>query len=150
MFEHGDSEFKDQDSELLVFEKQIERVYNATIGNNTNIDMHVESLTMLTFIETRLEDLIEIEESMPPSRVKEIQKERDRTRRIQAREQKILNKDLEQKERSLRARNRNALDHKKRVGRRLVQRSKPFNQQTKKEVVLQDEEDKDAEFFTYY
>ena len=149
MFAHGDAEFQNQDAQLALFEKEIQSVYNATIGQH-NLDMHVDSLTMLTFIETRLEDLIEIEEHLPPSRVKEAQKERDKYHRIQAREQKLIDKDLEQKERSMRARKRVGADVQKRVGRRLVQRSRPLNQQAKKMVnLIENEDDRDAEFFTY-
>lgn len=149
MFAHGDAEFQDQDAELDVFEKEIQRVYNGTIGQH-NLDMHVDSLTMLTFIETRLEDLIDMEENLPPTRVKEAQKERDKQRRIEAREQKIVDQDLAQQERSQKMKNRVAADVRKRIGRRLVQRSRPCNQQVKKTANLEDEEDdRDAEFFTY-
>ena len=84
MFDDCSAEFKDQDLELLEYEKEIEQVYNATIGHE-NLDMHVDSLTMLTFIETRLEDLIDIEERLPPSRVKDAQKDIDKQHRIQVR-----------------------------------------------------------------
>ena len=69
MFEEGDIEFLDQDAELKKFEKVIALVYNETIGQD--LEMHVDSLTMLTFIETKLEELLNIEEHMPPSMVKE-------------------------------------------------------------------------------
>jgi len=69
---------------------------------------------------------------------------------IQAREQKIIQKELEQKERSLRMRNRANQNNQIRIGRKLVNRSRPLNQQTKKLVnLIQDEDDRDAEYFTY-
>ena len=149
MFAHGDAEFPDQESQLSLYEKEIERVYNESIGQH-NLEMHVDSLTMLTFIETRLEDLIEVEDRLPATRVKEEQKERDKIRRIEAREKQVREQDLAQKERALRARNRNAAEHQKRIGRRLVQRSRPFKEQTTtQDHELNDEDDQDAEYFTY-
>jgi len=125
MFES--SEFSDQDAELQHFENAIEHVYNETTGQK-NLEMNIDSLTMLTFIETRLDDLIEMEESLPPMRVKEEQKERDKQRRIEARERKIQDHTDAQKERLVRAQNRNASHRMKRIGRRLVGRSRPFDQ----------------------
>ena len=48
-------------------------------------------------------------------------------------------------------RNRNAADVQKRIGRKLIHRSRPLNQQTKKmESLIEDQDDRDAEYFTYY
>jgi len=137
-----------KDAELAHFEKEIERVYNDT--NGASVDMNVDSLTMLTFIETRIEDLIEIEESLPPQRVKEEHKEREKQRRIAQREQKHRDQDKAQKERLLRAQMRNTLDRIKQLGRRLVTRSRPFDRLKQKPLQLvQSETDNIADFLTY-
>jgi len=141
------SEFNDQDAELAHFEKAIEHTYNSTTGENA-LEMNIDSLTMLTFIETRLEDLLEMEESLPPTRVKEEQKERDKQRRIEAREKKIQDHNEHQKERLLRALNRNNANRIRRVGRRLVARSRPFDRIKVKSEVASNNFDYEAEFLT--
>jgi len=142
------SEFDDQDAELEHFEKEIERVYNAT--NGASVDMNIDSLTMLTFIETRMEDLIEMEDAMNPERVKEEYKEREKQRRIAQREQKHRDQDQAQKERLLRAQMRNTVGRTKRVGRRLVTRSRPFEQlQPKPLELLENNVDHEADFLAY-
>ena len=40
--------------------------------------MNIDSLTLLTFIETRMEDLIDLEETLNPDHVKAAQKEREK------------------------------------------------------------------------
>merc|ERR1712142_264383 len=142
------SEFDDQDAELAHFEKEIERVYNAT--NGASVDMNIDSLTMLTFIETRMEDLIEMEDAMNPERVKEEYKEREKQRRIAQREQKHRDQDQAQKERLLRAQMRNTVGRTKRVGRRLVTRSRPSEQlQPKPLELLENNVDHEADFLAY-
>ena len=71
----GAAGFEDQDAQLAIFEKVIAGVYADTTGQKS-LEITIDALSMLTFIETRLEDLIEIEDRLPPARVKAEQNER--------------------------------------------------------------------------
>ena len=43
-----------------------------------DFEMNIDSLTLLTFIETRIEDLIDLEETLNQEHVKAAQKEREK------------------------------------------------------------------------
>merc|ERR1711915_616321 len=80
MFETGDCDY-DQDNILAKLEDGISHAYSQSIGI-ADFEMNIDSLTLLTFIETRMEDLIDLEETLNPAQVKEAQKEREKERRI--------------------------------------------------------------------
>jgi len=104
---------------------------------------------MLTSIENRLEELIEQEETLQGSTVREAQKELEKLRRQHAREEKQRQVEQKHKERAQRAKERSNQVFLKR-GRKLVQRSRPQHMKVKKEVkLLIDESERDREFFEY-
>merc|ERR1711915_1141745 len=78
MFEPGESDY-DEDSILAELEDGIYKAYNQSIGI-ADFEMNIDSLTLLT----RMEDLIDLEETLNPAQVKEAQKEKEKERRIQA------------------------------------------------------------------
>ena len=80
-------------------------VYANTVGS-LDIDMQVDSLIMLTAIENRLEELIEQEETLQGSTVREAQKELEKLRRQHAREEKQRQVEQKHKERAQRAEER--------------------------------------------
>ena len=80
-------------------------MYANTVGS-LDIDMQVDSLIMLTAIENRLEELIEQEETLQGSTVREAQKELEKLRRQHAREEKQRQVEQKHKERAQRAKER--------------------------------------------
>merc|ERR1711931_581961 len=129
-------------------DSKIKKVYAKTVGS-LDIDMQVDSLVMLTAIENRLEELIEQEETLQGSTVREAQKELEKLRRQHAREEKQRQVEQKHKERAQRAKERSNQVFLKR-GRKLVQRSRPLHMKAKKEVkLLIDESERDREFFEY-
>ena len=80
-------------------------MYAKTVGS-LDIDMQVDSLVMLTAIENRLEELIEQEETLQGSTVREAQKELEKLRRQHAREEKQRQVEQKHKERAQRAKER--------------------------------------------
>jgi len=141
-------EASNQDDILTQFDSKIKKVYAKTVGN-LDIDMQVDSLIMLTSIENRLEELIEQEETLQGSTVREAQKELEKLRRQHAREEKQRQVEQKHKERAQRAKERSNQVFLKR-GRKLVQRSRPHRTKAKKDVqLLIDESERDREFFEY-
>jgi hypothetical protein len=141
-------EASNQDDILTQFDTKIKKVYSKTVGS-LDIDMQVDPLIMLTSIENRLEELIEQEETLQGSTVREAQKELEKLRRQHAREEKQRQLEQKHKERAQRAKERSNQIFLKR-GRKLVQRSRPHQMKVKKEVqLLIDESERDREFFEY-
>ena len=52
----------------------------------SDIELNVDTLDMLTAIETRMEDLIDTEETMQPEKVRDAQRDLERVRRVKAKE----------------------------------------------------------------
>merc|ERR1711973_597706 len=147
MFETGDCDY-DQDNILANLEESISHAYSQSIGM-ADFEMNIDSLTLLTFIETRIEDLIDLEETLNQEHVKAAQKEREKERRIQARVKKAEDAENTLKMRLQKQKDRNLTNQGRKKGRRLVVRSKPLNVKEKKIVTVIQEKDTDAEFFTY-
>merc|ERR1711937_984635 len=147
MFETGDSD-NDQDKILANLEESISHAYRKSIGM-ADFEMNIDSLTLLTFVETRIEDLIDLEETLNQEQVKAAQKEREKERRIQARVKKAEDAENTLKMRLQKQKDRNLANQGRKKGRRLVVRSKPLNVKEKKIVTVIQEKDTDAEFFTH-
>eukprot|EP00038_Savillea_parva_P029347 m.70533 g.70533 ORF g.70533 m.70533 type:complete len:109 (+) comp8650_c0_seq1:116-442(+) len=86
---------------------------------------------MLTTIENKLEELFERMAKMPPDEVSEAEKEKEKDRRLQAREEKLEAQRLHQEERVRKALERAKAGPKRPVGKRLMYRSAPPKQQRK-------------------
>merc|ERR1711915_22889 len=104
MFEPGESDY-DEDSILAELEDGIYKAYNQSIGI-ADFEMNIDSLTLLT----RMEDLIDLEETLNPAQVKEAQKEKEKERRIQARVKKAEDAENAQKLRLQKQKDRNLMN----------------------------------------
>ena len=99
-------------------------------------------------------DLINIEEYMDPSKVRDVQREIEIKRRNELQEQKEKDDEMARLERNLRAHERSMQTQKVKRGRKLVKRSaKPY--QTKRALVTDkklniDDKDDDAYYFRSY
>merc|ERR1712159_508515 len=133
MFAHFE-ELNNQDELLAQFDNKIKKVYVKTVGVS-DIDMQVDPLVMLISIENRLEELIDAEETIQGTFVREAQKELEKRRRRHAREEKSREVERKQKERARRAKERSNQIFLKR-GRKLVQRSWPNAVRAKKDVEI--------------
>lgn len=69
----------------------------------SDIELNVDTLDMLTAIETRMEDLIDTEETMRPDQVRDAQRDLERVRRVKLKEDQEAAKKEHQKLRTKRA-----------------------------------------------
>ena len=163
-----------EDEILKEFKRKIRRLYNFVTDSFT-MDIEVKPLSMLTtgisviftdfrkkisvpywfghrsyliLVESRLVDLISIEENLDPGMVRDVQREIERQRKNEFYEQKQKNYEMERLTRNQRAHERNM--HQVKRGRRLIKRSaKPY--QTKTAIVTDKNEnyqDDDDYYFT--
>jgi len=144
MFESTSEGFDDQDALLSTFSKKITDVYKKLVSSS---ELDIDELVMLTSIETRVEELLDIEEKIDESRVRDVQKRIDRARRLKEREDTARQIEDQQKQRAQRATERSNQVLEKRRGRKLVQRSKPNDTSQKKDAILVEEEDDENHFF---
>ncbi|XP_058424600.1 coiled-coil domain-containing protein 38 [Diceros bicornis minor] len=103
--------------------KKIDQVYKVCIG-----DGEVGSLNpvqKLVKVESRLVELSDLIESIPKENVEAIERIKQKERRLKLREEKIKEKQKHQEERLKAALERAVAQPKKKLGRRLVYRSKP-------------------------
>ncbi|CUG94218.1 unnamed protein product [Bodo saltans] len=128
--------------------KAIFRTLNNLGGDETNMD----SLGMLTYIETKLEEMRQTiknpKNGIDETFVAATMKQRDKDRRRQAR-QVMLNKQAEEREeRSRKALERSQAPVIKRVGKPVMWRSRPIDTKKKETVVKQETTgEEDDEFF---
>nr|XP_002128523.1 cilia- and flagella-associated protein 100-like [Ciona intestinalis] len=117
------------DEALAELNAKVEKVYYNVVGK---LMLNIDGLMMLTNIENKVEQLLEEVENLPENAVKEIQKIKDKERRLQLREEKMMVQKHRQEERAKKAQERaNAISF-KRVGRRLVFRSEPIRNRVMK------------------
>jgi len=124
-FAEGDNErgFFDKDELLLTLRHYVRRVYRQSVCMS-DIELNVDTLDMLTAIETRMEDLIDTEETMKPDEVRGAQRDLERVRRVKAKEDQETAKREHQKMRTKRALER-LNEAKATQGRKLMKRSTP-------------------------
>ena len=119
--------------------------YRCLIGLDT---FHLILSSYLILVESRLVELISIEENLDPGMVRDVQREIERQRKNEFYEQKQKNYEMERLTRNQRAHERNM--HQVKRGRRLIKRSaKPY--QTKTAIVTDKNEnyqDDDDYYFT--
>ncbi|KAH0630180.1 hypothetical protein JD844_012892 [Phrynosoma platyrhinos] len=111
-----------QDKMLVSLHRKVLEVYRRCIGEN---EANLGTLQMLTVIEHQLDDLLECLERVPPAKIEQAEKAKEKERRMRIREEKIRQQRLLQEERLQRALARAQADVKKKTGRRLVFRSEP-------------------------
>lgn len=116
---------------------KVKEVYRRCLGDS---DGNLSTLQMLTSIENRLEQLFEFIELMPPEKVEQAEKMKDKERRQRLREEKLEAQRALQDERVQRALERARAPIKKKTGKPVVFRSAPpqkkkvKGQETKKKV----------------
>nr|XP_009667615.1 PREDICTED: coiled-coil domain-containing protein 37 [Struthio camelus australis] len=139
VFSFGEYKADVQDKMLVSLNKKVLEVYRRCIGEN---EANLGTLQMLTVIEKQLDDLLECLERIPPAKIEQAEKAKEKERRIRLREEKIRQQKLLQEERLQRALARAQADIKKKTGRKLVFRSNP---PAKKEKQQQTQEQMDEE-----
>ncbi|KAJ6668308.1 hypothetical protein lerEdw1_015685 [Lerista edwardsae] len=122
VFSFGEYKAEVQDKMLVSLHRKVLEVYRRCIGEN---EANLGTLQMLTVIEHQLDDLLECLERVPPAKIEQAEKAKEKERRIRLREEKIRQQRLLQEERLQRALARAQADVKKKSGRRLVFRSEP-------------------------
>lgn len=128
-------EFNSDTQERLIdsLSKKINQVYRVCIG-----DAEVGSLNAvqkLVKVESRLVELSDLIESIPKENVEAIERIKQKERRQKLREEKMREKQRHQEERLRAALERAVAQPKKKLGRRLVYRSKPRSD-SKQELLL--------------
>jgi len=123
------------DETLKEYQRKITRLYNQVTDNST-MKIEVETLVMLTAVETRLMDLIMDEEQLDATKVRDAQREIERRRKTELYEQKNQDAETLRLARNLKALERSNQTQKIKTGRRLMKRSKPFSikKETMKEL----------------
>ncbi|KAL8212602.1 UNVERIFIED_CONTAM: hypothetical protein K2H54_053042 [Gekko kuhli] len=139
-------EYKAEDKMLVSLHRKVLEVYRRCIGEN---EANLGTLQMLTVIEHQLDDLLECLERVPPARIEQAEKAKEKERRIRMREEKIRQQRALQEERLQRALARAQAEVKRKTGRRLVFRSEPpaFKEKEDEDLGLID---KEKEELLYY
>uniref|UniRef100_A0A670XZU8 Cilia and flagella associated protein 100 n=1 Tax=Pseudonaja textilis TaxID=8673 RepID=A0A670XZU8_PSETE len=122
VFSFGEYKADVQDKMLVSLHRKVLEVYRRCIGEN---EANLGTLQMLTVIEHQLDDLLECLERVPPGKIEQAEKAKEKERRMRMREEKIRQQRQLQEERLQRALARAQADVKKKTGRRLIFRSEP-------------------------
>lgn len=121
IFTEGSKE-RDTKKALAEVNAKVERVYKSVFEQPV---LTIEALSMLTMLESKLDDLVEEVDSFPPEAVLDVQRALDKQRRRQLRDEKMTQQKSKQEERAKKVAARlNAVSY-KRKGRKLMFRSAP-------------------------
>uniref|UniRef100_A0A8C7EMN8 Coiled-coil domain containing 38 n=1 Tax=Neovison vison TaxID=452646 RepID=A0A8C7EMN8_NEOVI len=149
LFSFGEFQSDTQEKLIDSLSKKINQVYRVCIG-----DADVGSLNpvqKLVKVESRLVELSDLIESMPKENVEAIERIKQKERRQKLREEKMKEKQKHQEERLRAALERAVAQPKKKLGRRLVYRSKPPSANKHELLLVKDTRTKSLEdeyFFT--
>ncbi|XP_044512807.1 cilia- and flagella-associated protein 100 [Gracilinanus agilis] len=135
-----------QSKMLASLNKKVVEVYRKCIGD---CESSLGTLQMLTIIEHQLDELLENLERVPAWKIEQVEKAKEKERRIRLREEKMkLLKEL-QEERLKRALARAQATIKKKTGRKLMYRSEPMVSKAKGEEgeTMYDREKEELLFF---
>ncbi|XP_032050247.1 cilia- and flagella-associated protein 100 [Aythya fuligula] len=135
-----------QDKMLTSLNKKVQEVYNQCIGDNV---ANLTTLQMLAAIEKQLNNLLDNLERVPPEKIAQIEKAKEKERRLRFREEKLKQQKKLQEERLQRALERAQATIKKKTGRKLMFRSSPPTKKEKKKR-SQEQMDKEKEELLYY
>ncbi|KAJ3047017.1 Cilia- and flagella-associated protein 100 [Rhizophlyctis rosea] len=124
---------------------KVREVYRRCIGDTEGATL--STLTMLTNIENKLEQLFESIEMMPPDKVEQAEKMKDKERRQRLREEKMDAQRALQEERVQRALERARAPVKKKTGKPVVFRSAPPQKKKRKEDDTKKKEEEDMEYY---
>ncbi|KFO31149.1 Coiled-coil domain-containing protein 38 [Fukomys damarensis] len=143
LFSFGEFNSDAQEKLIDSLSKKINQVYKVCIG-----DGEVGSLNpvqKLVKVESRLVELSDLIESIPKENVEAIERLKQKERRQKLREEKIKEKQRYQEERLKAALERAVAQPKKKVGRRLIYRSKPPSGNKHKTLLVSDSRTKSQE-----
>ncbi|KAJ3187013.1 Coiled-coil domain-containing protein 38 [Gaertneriomyces sp. JEL0708] len=133
-----------QESMLESLNVKVKEVYRRCIGDN---EASLSTLSMLTAIENRLEQLFETIERMPVEKVEQAEKMKDKERRQRLREEKLEAQRQLQEERVQRALERARAPVKKKIGKPVAFRSAPPQKKKRKEEDTKKKEEEDLEYY---
>ncbi|KAI9002378.1 hypothetical protein BC832DRAFT_118769 [Gaertneriomyces semiglobifer] len=133
-----------QESMLESLNVKVKEVYRRCIGDN---EASLSTLSMLTAIENRLEQLFETIERMPVEKVEQAEKMKDKERRQRLREEKLEAQRQLQEERVQRALERARAPVKKKIGKPIAFRSAPPQKKKRKEEDTKKKEEEDLEYY---
>ncbi|XP_021030336.1 coiled-coil domain-containing protein 38 isoform X2 [Mus caroli] len=147
LFSFGEFNSDAQEKLIDSLSKKINQVYRVCIG-----DAEVGSLNAvqkLVKVESRLVELSDLIESIPREHVEAIERLKQKERRQKLREEKIKEKQRHQEERLKAALERAVAQPKKKLGRRLIYRSKPQSANKHELLLVGDTRSKsqDEEYF---
>jgi hypothetical protein len=111
-FNYGEFKPEEQDKMLQELNGKVEQVYTTCIGSN---EANITTLQMLTNIENKLEELFQKIEQMPPDKVEEAEKAKEKERRLKQREERAVEQKKNQEERIRKALERARAEPKKNV-----------------------------------
>ncbi|XP_028346261.1 coiled-coil domain-containing protein 38 [Physeter macrocephalus] len=149
LFSFGEFNSDAQEKLIDSLSKKINQVYKVCIG-----DAEVGSLNpvqKLVKVESRLVELSDLIESIPKENVEAIERMKQKERRQKLREEKVKEKQKHQEERLKAALDRAVAQPKKKLGRRLLYRSKPPCGNKRELLLVKDTRTKSLEeeyFFT--
>jgi hypothetical protein len=133
-----------QENILNELNKRVKDVYKKCIGDN---DANLSTLQMLTNVENKLEQLFEIIESMPPDKVEQAEKIKDKERRQKLREEKLNAQITLQEERVKKSLERARAPIKKKMGKPVAFRSTPPQKVKKQSKETNEIQDDDLEYY---
>uniref|UniRef100_A0A8C9G7S8 Cilia and flagella associated protein 100 n=1 Tax=Pavo cristatus TaxID=9049 RepID=A0A8C9G7S8_PAVCR len=134
-----------QDKMLASLGKKVREVYGHCIGESGE---GMGTVEMLAAIEKKLIELLDNLERIPPAKIAEIEKAKNKERRMRLREEKEQQQKQLQEEKLQRALERAQAIVQKKAGRRLMFRSSPPARKEKKKY--SQEQDKEKEELQYY
>ncbi|KAJ3196675.1 Coiled-coil domain-containing protein 38 [Irineochytrium annulatum] len=144
LFQSGLVGAESQEELLEELNHKVKEVYRKCIGDS---DANLSTLQMLTSIENKLEQLFELIELMPPEKVEQAEKMKDKERRQRLREEKMEAQRALQEERVQRALERARAPVKKKTGKPVVFRSAPPQKKKPKEEFTKKKEEEDLEYY---
>ncbi|XP_048210749.1 cilia- and flagella-associated protein 100 [Perognathus longimembris pacificus] len=148
VFHFGEYRGDQQDKLLDSLNHKVLDVYRNCVG--TQQEASLGTVQMLTVVEHLLGELLENLERVPPSKIEQAEKMKERERRLRLREEKARLQRMLQEERLQRALARAQAQIKKKRGRKLVCRSQPPVERVKEESEdSQQDKDKEEQLFFF-
>ncbi|XP_045390229.1 LOW QUALITY PROTEIN: cilia- and flagella-associated protein 100 [Lemur catta] len=123
VFHFGEYMGDEQDRLLDSLTLKVRDVYRHCVSSQP--EANLGPVQMLTVIEHQLDELLETLEHVPPATIEQVEKAKEKERRLRLREEKARMQKLLQEERCCGAQARARAEIKKKRGRRLVCRSRP-------------------------
>ncbi|TPX35034.1 hypothetical protein SmJEL517_g02425 [Synchytrium microbalum] len=144
MFSIGGVGGESQDKILDELNHKVKEVYKKCVGDG---DSNLGTLQMLTNIENKLEYLFETIEMMPPDKVEQAEKIKEKERRQRLREEKMEAQRALQEERVQKALERAQAPVQKKTAKQVMFRSAPPQRKKKRELQTKKQEEEDEEYF---